>query len=327
MSEVAARLAVVDGTPAGAEVLERYERLAADLLTAYESGDPQALQRIQEHFRHTLPWDALRDAIRRRLALISGSDPATSFIHIGDARLLLARDAGFKDWPEFEAALLGKPPATRGYNIDAKEKKLRPLRTLSPEEWDTAIEAIAERRLESIEADGRVTDAVLARIASLRTVTSLNLEGCRNITDDGLRHLARMPQLRSLNLTGCSITDAGLLVLRGLPELRSLTINHHPITDAGAANMGTCSLLERVSLMGTATGDGPSTGCSLTLDHIRHGSPKRRSMRSLTTDPTGRTPCAVRTARTSSAACALVRLTKYRWTMLSGTGRSRESVL
>jgi ankyrin repeat protein len=129
-------------------------------------------------------------------------------------------------------AVGGGTPAARGYNIDAKEKKLRPLRALSPEEWDGAIAEIAERGLESIEADGRVTDAVLERIASLPTVTALNLEGCRNITDDGLRHLARMPQLRSLNLTGCSITDAG------------------------ASNLEGCPLLERVSLMGTSTGDG-----------------------------------------------------------------------
>src|SRR6266849_4187320 len=250
MNDVAARLAV-DGPASGAPLLQRYERLSEDILTAYESGDAAALHRVQEHFGRKLTWEDLREAIRRRMTLIAGADPVTSFIHIGDTRLLLARDAGFKDWPEFEAALLGKPPARRGYTADAK--KLRLLRSLSPQEWDEA----AERDIEGIEANGHVTDALLEQIASLAHVTALNLEGCRHVTDEGLQHLARMPQLRRLNLTGCAITDAGLRVLRKLPELRSLEIYHHAaITDAGIANLAESSLLERVSLMGTATGDG-----------------------------------------------------------------------
>src|SRR5438876_762214 len=184
------------------------------------------------------------------MTLIAGADPVTSFIHIGDTRLLLARDAGFKDWPEFESALLGKPPARRGYAGDAK--KVRLLRDLSPQEWDEAAGDV-----EGIEANGHVTDAMLEQIASLSRVTALNLEGCGHVTDEGLRHLARMPQLRHLNLTGCAITDPGLRVLRNLPDLRSLEIYHHEaITDAGIANLAESSLLERVSLMGTATGDG-----------------------------------------------------------------------
>ncbi|HEY3052405.1 MAG TPA: ankyrin repeat domain-containing protein [Thermoanaerobaculia bacterium] len=249
MLDVAARLAVDPSS--GAPVLERYEKLAGDILTAHESGDPEALRRVQEHFGRKLSWQELREAIRRRMTLIAGSDPGTSFIHIGDAHLLLARDAGFNDWSEFESALLGKPPTRRGYTADTK--KLRLLRALSPSEWNEAT----ERDIEAVEANGHVNDALLERIASLASVTTLNLEGCRNVTDAGLRHLARMPQLQRLNLTGCAITDAGLRVLRSLPELRSLEIDHHAaITDDGAANLSECLQLERVSLMGTATGDG-----------------------------------------------------------------------
>ena len=66
---------------------------------------------------------------------------------------------------------------------------------------------------------------VLARIAELDHVTSLELGGSRELTDDGLLHLARMPQLEHLNLSeypGGKLTDRGLEVLRHLPNLRAL---------------------------------------------------------------------------------------------------------
>ena len=70
-----------------------------------------------------------------------------------------------------------------------------------------------ERRITTLDANGLMTDAVLARIADLDHVTSLALGGSRQLTDDGLRHLARMPQLQRLDLTGVKLTDRGLEVL------------------------------------------------------------------------------------------------------------------
>ena len=61
-----------------------------------------------------------------------------------------------------------------------------------------------ERRITALDANGLMTDAVLARIADLDHVTTPRLGGSRQLTDDGLRHLARMPQLQHLDLTSAA---------------------------------------------------------------------------------------------------------------------------
>jgi hypothetical protein len=105
-----------------------------------------------------------------------------------------------------------------------------------------------------------ITDAVLARVATLDHVVGLSLGGSRELSDDGLLHLARMPQLQHLDLSeypGGKLTDRGLAVLAHLPNLRNFQMTWQKgITDAGAANLRHCDLLERVNLMGSPTGDG-----------------------------------------------------------------------
>src|SRR5213076_2136891 len=112
----------------------------------------------------------------------------------------------------------------------------------------------------ALDASGLMTDAALARIATLDHVTSLNLGGSRELTDDGLLQLARMPQLQHLNLSeypGGKLTDRGLEVLRHLPNLRTFEMTWQAgISDAGVANLRYCDRLERVNLMGSPTGDG-----------------------------------------------------------------------
>ena len=54
-------------------------------------------------------------------------------------------------------------------------------------------------------------------------VTSLNLFACRQLTDQGLVTLASLTSLTSLNLGRCQVTDDGLHALAGLTALRILT--------------------------------------------------------------------------------------------------------
>ena len=77
---------------------QRLEKLAKDILTAHESGDPAALQSVQEYFGHAFTWDELRDGLRHRHAAILGRDPGTSFLNLDDVRRILAREKGFDDW-------------------------------------------------------------------------------------------------------------------------------------------------------------------------------------------------------------------------------------
>ena len=125
--------------------------------------------------------------------------------------------------------------------IDSKENRIGPRRRMTAAEWDELIAVMRERRITALDANGLMTDAVLARIATLDHVTTLSLGGSRELTDDGLLHLARMPQLEYLNLSeypGGKLTDRGLEVLRHLPNLRNFEMTWQAgITDAGVANL------------------------------------------------------------------------------------------
>ena len=146
------------------------------------------------------------------------------------------------------------------YEIDTTENKIAPRRQLSDKEWDELLAVMKERRITALEANGLMTDAVLARLAELDDVTTLALGGSRQLSDDGLLHVARMSQLQNLNLSeypGGKLTDRGLEVLRHLPNLRTFEMTwQRGITDAGVANLKSCDQLERVDLMGSPTGDG-----------------------------------------------------------------------
>ena len=104
-----------------------------------------------------------------------------------------------------------------------------------------------------------MTDRALQRLSRLAFVTTIRMDGARQVSDDGLQHLARMPQLEELELGGwyCPHTDRGLEVLRNLKALRRFQMcwAQH-VSDAGIANLTFCDDLERVNVMGTPTGDG-----------------------------------------------------------------------
>ena len=152
------------------------------------------------------------------------------------------------------------PPQGAPYKIDLEEKLVLLRRRLTDADWDELIGIMREQRVSGLDANGLMTDDVLARIAALDHITTLNLGGSRELTDDGLRHLARMPQLQVLDLNeypGGKLTGRGLVALRDLPNLRIFEMTWQAgITDAGVANLRFCPHLERVNLMGSPTGDG-----------------------------------------------------------------------
>ena len=147
------------------------------------------------------------------------------------------------------------------------------IKSTTTRDWDAAIELLKDERLAGLDANGQMTDAVLARIAGLEHVTSLQLGGSKALTDDGVRHLARMPQLRHLDLSGTQLTDRALEVLRALPALESLSLSWTRVTDAGCAHLSGCQRLQRVDLSGTSTGDGAIQALAgkPALRHFRSG--------------------------------------------------------
>lgn len=241
---------------------EEYERAAQDFVDAYE-GDAAALQRLNEHYGRSFSFGDLKAEIWRRVYAFRqrSSRVPKNYLQLEEAQIVLAQDAGFSSWDALiHAVATGTPPQGDAYAIDTKENRIAPRRRMTGPDWDALIEAMKERRIVSLDAGGFMTDAVLARIATLEQVTSLNLGGSRELTDDGLLHLARMPQLQHLELSeypGGKLTDRGLEVLRHLPNLRTFEMTWQAsISDAGVANLRFCEQLERVNLMGSPTGDG-----------------------------------------------------------------------
>ena len=56
----------------------------------------------------------------------------------------------------------------------------------------------------------KVTDAGLAQITSLETLTSLNLSHCKLISNQGLQHLSKCKGITHLDCTNTSVTTDGL---------------------------------------------------------------------------------------------------------------------
>lgn len=245
-----------------AHTSSEYEQAAKDFVDAYD-GDATALQRLNEHYRRSFGAEDVKAEIWRRVYSFRqrAFRGPKNYLSLDEAQVIVAQDAGFGSWAALMNALAtGAPPQGAPYAIDSKENRIGPRRRMTDADWDELIAAMKERRITGLDADGLMTDSVLARIAALDHVTSLSLGGSRELTDDGLLQLARMPQLERLDLSeypGGKLTDRGLEALRHLPNLRSFEMTWQGgITDAGVSNLRFCPRLERVNLMGSPTGDG-----------------------------------------------------------------------
>ena len=107
MRDVARRLGVfgepVERLRPASPDLQEYERLAQDLVFAFESGQPAAMQHLMAFFGGSITWDGLRKEVRKRLEGL-GADRPEGYFALPHARLLLARSAGFATWAELVAA-------------------------------------------------------------------------------------------------------------------------------------------------------------------------------------------------------------------------------
>jgi hypothetical protein len=94
--------------------LEALQALARDLVTACQSGDGDAFQRVVDHFyiRRPMTWDRpgevtrasrLRRFVRERLHL-PHSQTANDTVELSDAQSLIARSYGFHSWRDLESS-------------------------------------------------------------------------------------------------------------------------------------------------------------------------------------------------------------------------------
>ncbi|HUE89101.1 MAG TPA: ankyrin repeat domain-containing protein [Vicinamibacterales bacterium] len=245
---------------ARAELVDYYDTLAEALVTAYDSPDAAALERLRTHYERPVTHEDVRAFVWQRVYAVRqrSSQAGEPYLALDEARELIAREAGFGTWTAFvEATSNGQKAPGAPYQIDRKDNRVEPRRLLAGDEWEALFDVMRQHRITALDAHGIMTDALLERVADLEHVTALHLGGSRAVTDEGLRHLARMPQLQALDLSGCLVTDRGLEVLRHLPRLRRFQLCwRREVTDAGVAHLAGCDELESVNLMGTHTGDG-----------------------------------------------------------------------
>src|SRR5207237_631240 len=92
---------------------EDYDRLAGDLVLAFDSHDEAALRRLNEHYGRSFTFDDLWAEIWRRVyafrqRAFKGSKQS---LQLAEAQTVVAQDAGFGSWPALSRALTtGAPP-------------------------------------------------------------------------------------------------------------------------------------------------------------------------------------------------------------------------
>lgn len=90
--------------------LEEHQRLAEDLVAAYNSADAAAITRLNDLFHSALNVEQIRDFVRDKLFDIPDAERHINNLSLPDAQLVLARLYGFKDWDAFLQSST-KPPA------------------------------------------------------------------------------------------------------------------------------------------------------------------------------------------------------------------------
>lgn len=245
---------------AGAQALAHYETMAEALLEAYRTGTPAAMARHYGFTWHRRPWQTMRTYVQLDLGKRPGNAGGDVAIDPDDARHLIAIEHGFRSWDDLQAFTRSPVAAAR---IPAKPIRLvdresadRSRLIAHTRDWDAIGPLLAKHPSAVLDAEGQMTDEVLADLSAIGTITGLSLAGSKALTDEGARHLARLPGLRHLDVSGTAITDRGLAVLRSLPALETLSLAGTPITDEGAAHFTACPQLREINLSWTRTGNG-----------------------------------------------------------------------
>ena len=117
-------------------------------------------------------------------------------------------------------------------------------------------------------ADGKITDAELAPLASLPQIAQLNLRG-REITNAGLAHLKGLKGLVRLHLEKTKVTDDGLQELKGLENLEYLNLYGTEVTDAGLKHLEGLKKLKKVYLWQTKVTDAGVAGLKAATPEIQ----------------------------------------------------------
>jgi ankyrin repeat protein len=119
--------------PPPGPTLEKFEQLAKDVLVAFESGEPAALQRLADHYGGPVDWDRVRQGVRWYLQSVPESEVPDGYVALPHARLMVAKRAGFQNWQHLVRVLNPTSPNTtratipERYTPDLGPGMIRPI--------------------------------------------------------------------------------------------------------------------------------------------------------------------------------------------------------
>ena len=93
--------------------LDAFEQLASDILVAYQSGEPNALQRVRDFFKRSFSWSEMRAGAARN----AWAKPRATMLSLDDTRGLIAHQRGFASWVEFARSVTGGGGRARNWNL------------------------------------------------------------------------------------------------------------------------------------------------------------------------------------------------------------------
>lgn len=150
-------------------------------------------------------------------------------VHAADDKKIAdpAIDAAMKQVNATGASLMPVAAGAGAYRFTALN--------VAKEFTDAGLDALAPvaDKIASLDiARSKVTDAGLAKIAAMKNLKELHLEGT-TVGDAGLDHLKGLAGLEYLNLYNTKVTDAGIAKLAALSKLKALYVWQSGVTKAG----------------------------------------------------------------------------------------------
>ena len=113
MVDVAALLREAELPDSSRPTVERFERMAENLLAAYRTGTPEAMERHYAETWHRRAWPAMRRYTLLDLGRVPGPNDEYIDISLDDARLIVAREHQFDSWSALIAYVTHLPPGKR----------------------------------------------------------------------------------------------------------------------------------------------------------------------------------------------------------------------
>lgn len=113
--------------------LQKFEGLARDLVVAFESGEPRAIERLAAHFGGQADWERVREGARYQLRTAPEGEVPDGYFALPHARLVIARLAGFQNWDQLVSVLGSQSlpatttPVPARYVPDLEPRMIQPV--------------------------------------------------------------------------------------------------------------------------------------------------------------------------------------------------------